>query len=541
MFIPLPTITPDVGRDHTWLQYSDELVGRYNAYDVLATMLARRELPRLIEQSGNAAYWEYWWNRVIPAALNIQRRGFGHLDRARLHEMQRQLVGEVDAIEARLLEAVPWWRELRLAALDWRDEQEACAERAARFKAAARRDGALKPATGAKRRAIGLQSRLVAAERARASFLNSPDAKARWLFDVLELVPAPATHKRPARSTGQHALLHIHRHLRKRDEPHRWVLEELFHRSRLNTILTRYIGRDSRSVPFGTGPEERIYYHQRTYAAETLRWAASDPPLDQWPQRLRSLVRAREGHVFVSADWKQLEVRILALYAQERADLDALADPTRDIHTETVWDLWPSMRAEWDTVPAERKALARTFAKNKRYELNYGGSGLGGAAKAFCPCPRTECREAAPASMQLSPEEQQRIMKRWEAMRPRTWAWRRALYNEVVAAGKRWVCPVSGYTRQFLRPAKDIRTELANYPMQHTAAELLNRAAVALDEMGIPIVKTIHDQVILEVPIADAENAAKVLREVMERPVPELDGAVFPVDIHTGVYWSDLK
>src|SRR6185503_3126576 len=125
----------------------------------------------------------------------------------------------------------------------------------------------------------GYRARLREAEESRRTFLNSRGengALAHWLFDLVGFKPAPKTDKRPARSTAQSALMHIYTHLRKMDEQNKWILEDLFHRSRLNTIRTRYL-------LFDTGTDDRVYPRIRLYTAETLRWAYSDPPLHQWP------------------------------------------------------------------------------------------------------------------------------------------------------------------------------------------------------------------------------------------------------------------
>jgi hypothetical protein len=566
MTIVLPTLEPDCDRSHSWLNYPIDRMGSYNAYDCLATAIARRELPALLAQSRNAEYFAWWFANVVPAALNIQRRGFGHLDRGRQAAYKRKVNLELHELERKLLEKTRRFDAMREAAETWRQEHER-----ADLEFNRRRNGEKKnplpehlvPVTKGRIRQKGYESRLRKIDEARERFLNSSDMKAEFLFDELGLKPAPRARKRPERSVGQHALMHVYRHLRVKDEQYKWVIEDLFHRSRLNTIRTRYL-----DPP--TGPEDRLYPHVRVYAAETLRWAWSEPALHQWVQEIRHLVVPRRGHVFIGADWSALEARISALFCREEKDIAAFSDPARDVHIETALELFglhrsvtPAeieiLRAEhrkgtkyhaayavicpgWAALPTETRTLMRGVAKGYRYETLYGGSGAGNQAKLHCICPRTQCVETAPSEMNMAPEERKNLSRRWAVSRPSTVRWQQELLDSVIRNGKRWTSPF-GYTRQFFGPARELRTSILNCPMQTTAGELLNRVVVELDRLGAPTVFQHHDQPVLEVEDHPAviSEFSSMLQEIMERPIPELGGARFPVDLHVGRDWSELK
>ncbi len=531
--ITIPTIEPDIDRSHPWLNFPTDKVGVYNAYDCYATALARRELPALLEQSRNTTYFNWWFSNVVPAALNIQRRGFGHLDRGRQTDYKRKLTRELNELEGKLLGQTRLFERMREEADAWRVEHEAKDRAAAEAKNAKRkRPLETAPLTRERQREVGYNSRIAKIEETRDSFLNSGPQRAAFLFDELGLKPAPKAHKRPARSTSQHALMYVYRHLRKMDEQWKWAVEDLMHRSRLNTIRSRYL-----DPP--VGPEDRFYPHIRVYAAETLRWAYSNPAFHQWVPEIRHLVVPRRGHVFVAADSKQIEARIMAYFAQEAKDVAAFEDPSRDVHAETAMDLFRLDAAGWAATAPDLRKKMRDFAKTKRYEIGYGGSGLGNQAKIYCPCPR--CADKVPQMLALTPKEQRNIMKRWEASRGATMRWREDTFMQVCRNGKRWTNPVGGYTRQFFRPADELKTELANYPCQSTAAELMNRTVVRLDKIGAPVVLQMHDEIILEVPINQSDHWARTLREVMEIPVEDFGGVIFPVDVHVGEDWASLK
>lgn len=512
----LPTLDCDVTREHTWLQFSNEKVAVYNAHDVIQTARAHAGLIELLKRAGNWDYYRRWFRDVVPAARAIQQIGFGHLDRGRLETYRTKLHKELDDLEAGLLGTTTLFERMQAEAEQWLVENREA-----------------HPGWKAKLE-NGYASRCRKVEEARSKFLNSSGEdgmRARWLFDELGFKPAPKAGKRPARSTAQHALMWVLGHMRKCDEPNRQIINDLFHRSRLNTIRVRYL-----DVP--TGPADRVYPSVRLYTAETQRWAYSDPPLHQWVPEIRHLIVPAPGHVYVACDKKQVEARIMAYFAGEKKDIEAFEDPTRDVHAETAQDLFRLSPEAWGTIEPTLKKKMRDFAKTKRYEIGYGGSGLGNQAKTFCPCPR--CADKVPQMLALSPAEQRDIMKRWAVTRPATVRWQEQLQEQVVANGRRWTSPF-GYTRQFAGPAKEIVTELKNFPMQHSAAEMQNRDVVELHRLGARVTLQMHDEIVLEVPTAQADESAAMLKEVMERPVPEFGGVRFPVDVHIGEDWSELK
>lgn len=552
---------------HDWLNYSCGRIGPYNAFDCLSTALAHPGLNALLERTGNRQFYREWFRTIVPAARAIQARGLGHLDRGRLKAYREKLNKDLGELEGKILGRVSLFEDLRKEAERWRAEHEAADWAAAREKNAKKKKP-LPPeevqCTKAAIREKGYQSRLKKAERARETFLNSRGENgklAAWLFGEAGFKPAPKAHKRPARSTAQAALMYIYTHLRKKDEPNKWILEDLFHRSRLNTIRTRYLD-------FSTGRDDRVYPRLRLYTACTFRWAYSDPPLHQWPKELRHLIVARPGCVYVGADYSQLEARIMAYFAGEEKDIAAFEDPSRDVHVESALDVfehpyklneetlselrrrvaagekkvhaYAACSPAWGALSKTSRDQERQYSKKKRYEIGYGASPKGAAAQQlFCPCPRQECREGAPSELVLSPAQNKRVAQRWTVTRPTTMKWRDDLIASVTANGRRWKSPF-GYTRQFCAPAKEMRTSLLNCPMQSSGAFIVNRAVSRLHKEGWPIVLQMHDQIVLEVPKERAEEAAEALRSAMETPIPEIRNAVFPVDLKTGEDWGQL-
>jgi DNA polymerase I-like protein with 3'-5' exonuclease and polymerase domains len=81
---------------------------------------------------------------------------------------------------------------------------------------------------------------------------------------------------------------------------------------------------------------------------------------------------------------------------------------------------------------------------------------------------------------------------------------------------------------------KDLEREVKNIPEQLNAALIMNESQVLLHRRRAPIILQRHDEFLLEIPEADLDMWVETLREVMERPIPQLGGAIFPIDIQVG-------
>ena len=447
-----------------WLQLTARQVGVYNNLDCLATARLAKHLPTISRKLGTEDYYtrEVW--PAVEAVIGMQRRGLGvdvmERDRVR-SEMEMELSGTDGEI-------------LRLAG----------------------------------------NSELN---------LNSTKQKAELLFGKLGLRPGRKTDG-GAWSTDTEALATVLRNLRKMDEHARPILHGLFHRSRIKTILERYLD-------FHIRDDGRVYPKIKFTGTPTERLAYSEPAIQQYPDEVRSIIAAEPGHIFVSADSKQVEARILAILADDRVSLDAFARG-EDIHISNARDLLPN----FDSMDPVARDGARNFAKGFLYGISYGGAAETMKTKTFCPCPK--CISKVPPTVEVNRLEMRRIADRWFAKHHAVLDFRTQLRDQV-SRFRYWQSPFGG-RRYVFSPWKDAERMVYNMPMQWCAARLTNRAMVALHRMGAPIVLQMHDSLTLEVPEPQADEWAGTLREVMERPVPELGGATFPVDVKRGARWSDL-
>ena len=512
-----------------WFKMPLALRATYNCHDTFETARLVPRLRETLARNGQLEFYDRWHRETVPVALAMMRRGIGDLDIEAREAYKRTLAAELDPLEAKILAyAEPYFDGLESRAAEELHEWIASGP--------INKDGTPRRLSGAQKHAES-QSRKLA--KRRKTFFNNGGPGvgdlARWMFTTLGFAPAPKTHTRPAYSVSQDALTYILGHMRQRDLPHRWVLEDLFHRSRLNTILSRYMVIDCDA-------EGRVRPTIRLYSAETLRWAyAGDEgeAIHQWPKEARHVIRAKPGHTYIAADHGQLEARIQAVLADDTPSLEAFARG-EDIHKVNSLDLFGLSESQWEATPPDRQTQTRNYSKSFLYKLSYGGKSDSDSQKLYCPCPR--CVHKVPQVIDLTRAQKVAAEERWYARHPRVKSFRRNLLNSIKGPGAdhSWTSPF-GYKRFFLEPASEAERSIYNFPMQHCASEIVRRSMVRLHGMGAPLAIQMHDEIVLESPDHLVDHWSAVLKTVMEMPVPELGGAVFPVKVGVGKDWGAVS
>lgn len=526
-------LTQYVTRSHKWLQLPDETVAIYNAHDVVNTARLAAATEAQMRAEGQWDYYRQQFWPFIDVVRAMQRRGIGDLDKPARNQYRRKLRTERDDIDAGIAKDVEVYRAMEADLQQWYADYA--------------RDNPTKP----KMLERSYASRQKKLEKAKGQFFTRGGPKnntylAQFLFDQLALKPAPplkernGTYKtgRSPRSTAQQALIYIYTHLRKKDEQYKWVLEDLFHRSRLNTILTRYLTIEG-------DPDGRIRPTIKSVGTETLRLAyAGDKgeAVQQWPAKARHIVRVRPGHVFIGRDYSQLEARIMAVLANDEPSLRMFRE-NLDIHDETTKLVFGYSDEQLSNLPQAEAKATRDFIKSIRYGLGYGGDIETMNSKLFCPCPREDCVAENPPTLDMTREEKRDRSDKFMALHSRLVEWRDEVFESVKGYGgdHSWTSPF-GYRRFFLEPYNTAKRSIYNYPMQHCGSQIVNNAMKRLHyNHGAPLTLQMHDELVLEVPKEDANHWDEVLTMEMERPVPELGNTVFPTDGNMGETWGELK
>jgi len=359
-------------------------------------------------------------------------------------------------------------------------------------------------------------------------FPNSGMQTGKFLFDHLKL----KSHKKTETgrySVDQDALTRVLKKFRKKDEPHRQLLYSLFHRARLQTILTRYM-----TIPLG--PDKRCRPTVKITGTKTFRYAYADPALQQFPPEVRHLFQAERGKILIASDYSQLEARILAYLSGDEISIEAF-NSGKDVHTQNARDLFGLSKTQWEGLGGKAKAY-RNFAKGFLYRISYGGEGAVEKSKTYCPCEK--CADRTPQSLTLKKYEILNAEENWF----KTHHWVRKFQDSLCESVQRnhyYESPF-GLRRWISKPwGNDLRREVLNIPMQMNGAIRMNQAQVKMHAMGLPIILQFHDAFLLEVPetpgsLVDQHIAD--MKGVMEEPVEAFGGVSFPVDTEIGHNWG---
>ncbi|MCB1891670.1 MAG: DNA polymerase I, partial [Rhodocyclaceae bacterium] len=333
-------------------------------------------------------------------------------------------------------------------------------------------------------------------EVARQPFnLNSPKQIQEILFEREKL---PVVKKTPsgAPSTDEEVLAQL-----ALDYPLPKLI--LDYRS-LAKLKSTYADKLPRSVDPATG---RVHTNYAQAVAVTGRLASSDPNLQNIPirseegRRIRQAFVAPPGSKLVSADYSQIELRIMAHLSGDKGLLDAFAQG-EDIHRATAAEVF-------GTTPAEVTSEQRRYAKVINFGLIYGMSAFGLARELGLE------RQAAAAYIDRYFARYPGVANYMEATRKLA---RDKGYVETVFGRRLWLPEIKSAAVGRRQAAE---RAAINAPMQGTAADLIKLAMIAvqrwLDESGMAtqLILQVHDELVLEVPEGELEAVRRELPKLM--------------------------
>ena len=269
-------------------------------------------------------------------------------------------------------------------------------------------------------------------------------------------------------------------------------------------------------------------YHQAVTA--TGRLSSTDPNLQNIPvrndegRRIRQAFIAGKGNRIVAADYSQIELRIMAHLSQDKGLLDAFAHG-EDIHRATAAEVFG---VALDKVSGEQRRSAKAI----NFGLIYGMSAFGlsrqlnigaGEAKRY---------------MDLYFERYPGVLRYMENTR------QLAASNGYVETldGRRLWLPDIKSSNAIRRKAAE--RAAINAPMQGTAADIIKRAMIAVDEWlqqqndaAVRMIMQVHDELVFEVQSDAVESASQQIRKLMEGSM-KLD-VPLQVEIGVGENWDE--
>jgi DNA polymerase I len=326
--------------------------------------------------------------------------------------------------------------------------------------------------------------------------LASPKQLQEILFDKLGIKP---TKKTPsgAPSTDEDVLQEL-----ALDHPLPKVLLEYRGLAKLKSTYTDKL---PKMINAATG---RVHTSYNQAVAITGRLASSDPNLQNIPvrsaegRRIREAFIAPSGSHIVSADYSQIELRIMAHLSQDAGMLTAFAN-NEDIHRATAAEVFG---VEKDAVDNEQ----RRYAKVINFGLIYGMSAFGLAQN-------LNIERSAAAS----------YIERYFARYPGVRAYMdntRAIakqqgYVETYFGRRLWVPEINSANVQRRNGAE---RAAINAPMQGTAADLIKLAMIAVsnwlkdEKLQTKLIMQVHDELVLEVPDNELDLVKKTLPILMQ-------------------------
>ena len=345
--------------------------------------------------------------------------------------------------------------------------------------------------------------------------VNSPKQLEAILFDELKLPVVKKT--KTGRSTDAEVLEEL---ASQHALPHK-ILEV--------RSLTKLIGTYLDALPLMIDATGRVHSSFNQAVAATGRLSSADPNLQNIPIRtplgreIRRAFVAPEGCYILSADYSQIELRVLAHLSGDPILVDAFKSGD-DVHIRTAMEIFKVARGD---VSKEMRAKAKTT----NFAVIY-GQGESSLAK----------------KLGITRDEAAEFIEKYF----QTFATLRRYLDDVVAKartgegvrtllGRRRFLPDLHSSNRALRLTAERVAQ--NTPIQGTAADIIKLAMLRVDErltaekLATKMVSTVHDELVFEVPEGEKERVGPMVKETMEG-VMKLDVPLV-VECGWGKNWGD--
>lgn len=348
--------------------------------------------------------------------------------------------------------------------------------------------------------------------------LNSPRQVEHLLFDVLQLPPQKKS-KTGKFSTDYEVLTAL-------AALHPIPALIIKHRE-LTKLKNTYI----EALPTYVNKQtNRVHTTFGQTTAATGRLASSNPNLQNIPAdasgygiEVRAAFKAGEGRVFISADYSQIELRVLAYLSQDQNLINAFLQG-HDIHTETAARLF-------DTTIVTNEQ--RQLGKRINFSILYGLTPYG-----------------LSKDLNISFKDAKKYIERYFEQYPQVAAWMKSVieyttehgYVETHWGRRRYIPTIHERNRTLYEEACRIAV---NTVAQGTAAEIMKLGMIAVDQAlreQFPesyIVLQIHDELIISAPIDQAIAVEMLVKKCLETVI---DGWNVPLEVMTrnGLDWKDI-
>ena len=272
--------------------------------------------------------------------------------------------------------------------------------------------------------------------------------------------------------------------------------------------------------------DERVHTTYAQSFTETGRLSSSDPNLQNIPIRTergkkirRAFVARDERHVIVSADYSQIELRLMAAFSGDKAMLQAFRDG-EDIHRDTASRVY-------DVMPAFVTPEQRSKCKMVNFGIIYGISAFGLSQR--LKVPRKEAASLIETYFKLYPKVREYMDASIAKAREKG-------YAETFLGRRRTLRDIDSRNATARQAAE---RDAINTPIQGSAADLIKVAMVKVDRalraaaMRSRMVLQIHDELLFDAPREEVDALCEIVRR-------EMGGALdFGVPLEVGIGIAD--
>ncbi len=346
--------------------------------------------------------------------------------------------------------------------------------------------------------------------------IGSPKQLAKVLFEDLELPVIKRT------KTGYSTNAEVLTRLKGKHPIPALVLRQRALDKLINTYTT--VLRDA--IREDTG---RIHCTFQQTSGMSGRLITTDPDLQRTPirtpdgRRIREAFLPADGMVMISADWSQVELRVMAHVSEDEALTTAFREEL-DIHRRTAAQIFDVAE---DKVTKEQRGVGKTV--NFATIYGQGGRALG-------------------QNLGVPFKEATRMIEAYFEMYAGVREWLTDIvedayangYVETVLGRRRYISELSSNNSADRSYGERIAT---NTPIQGSAADLCKLAMLKMaarfreEELATKMLLQIHDELVFEAPPEEVERATAIIRDCMENAFPLSVPLV--VDVGTGASWAE--
>jgi DNA polymerase I-like protein with 3'-5' exonuclease and polymerase domains len=349
--------------------------------------------------------------------------------------------------------------------------------------------------------------------------LNSPKQLSAVLYDELNLVPERSTRIKSHKSTDEatlSTLLAAHT-----------VIEPILQYRELFKLKSTYVD----ALPEQIGGDGRLHTHYHTDATRTGRLSSKNPNLQNipargaWGEKIRSAFVAPKGQMLLSADYNQIELRVMADASGDK-ELKRIFEQKEDVHTQAAAAVLGKKEAQ---VTKEDRRIAKVI----NFGIMYGISPYGLAKQ-----------------LKIEPKEAREIIERYFTRFPAVKEWMGTILRDAYERG--FVETLGGFKRYVLELRSNNQTVrrlgeriAVNSPIQGTAADIIKMAMVDINEklkkedFNTKMLLQVHDELVFEVPEKELKKSAKLIKEIMENCFKLNIPLV--VELKTGRDWGRMR